>query len=354
MPLSAVDVVSPAFERMKILFEPFRLGQWLRLALVGFLAGEMGQSGGCSVRLPLDLLTSQTSNELQGPISPQRGLLFVIGIVLLVLLVLTLGVILAYLNSRMRFVLFDSVLSGECRIRQFWSRRGVPAFGYFIFQIVLSLVGLMSLVVLVGIPALVVYGLGWFRNPGEHILGFVLAGLILGILFLAWIIVMVLVQVFTKDFVVPQMAIEGVSLSEGWNRLWSQVKDNKGAYAGYLGMKVILRIAAVIATGLATVIVLLVLLIPFGGIALVTVLLAQAAGIGWNPVTIAIAIVFGCVVFLLFLFFACLLAVPSIVFFPAYSMYFFAERYPALHALLYPPPPEPGLSTLSPQSWSGG
>ncbi|HET9216810.1 MAG TPA: hypothetical protein VFR18_07520 [Terriglobia bacterium] len=349
MPLSAVDVVNPAFERMKILFNPFRLGQWLRFALVGFLAGEMGQGGGCSARLPLDVLTSQTSNELQGPISPERGPLFIIGIVLLVLLVLTFGVILAYLNSRMRFVLFDSILSGECRIRHFWSRRGVPAFGYFIFQIVLSLIGLTSLVVLVGIPALIVYGLGWFSNPGQHILGFVLVGSILGMLFLAWVVVMVLVQVLTKDFVVPQMAIDGVSLSEGWNRLWSQVKDNRGAYAGYIGMKIILRIAAVIATGVATVIVLLVLLIPFGGVALVTVLLAQAAGIGWNPLTIAIAIVFGCVVFLLFLFLACLLAVPSIVFFPAYAMYFFAERYPALHALLYLPPAEPDLSTLSPQ-----
>ena len=89
MPLSAVDVVNPAFERMKILFKPFRLGQWVRFALVGFLAGEMGQGGGCSsFRLPLDLLTSQTSNELQGPISPQRGLLLIIGIVLLVLLLI--------------------------------------------------------------------------------------------------------------------------------------------------------------------------------------------------------------------------------------------------------------------------
>lgn len=344
MPLSAVDVVDPAFERMKNLFKPFRLGQWLRLALVGFLAGEMGQGGGWSVRLPLDLLTSQTSNELQGPISPERGVLFFTGIVLLGLLVLIVGVILIYLNSRMRFVLFDSVLTDECRIRQSWNLRGAPAFRYFLFQILLSLIGLMSLAVLFGIPALVVYGLGWFSNPGQHILGFVLAGSILLVLFLAWVTVMVLVQVFTKDFVVPQMAIDDVSVSDGWNRLWVQIKDNKGAYGGYVGMKIILRIAAIIATGIATLIVLLILLIPFGLIALVTVLLAQAAGIGWNPVTIAIAIVFGCFVFLLFLFLAVLLAVPSVVFFPAYSIYFFAERYPPLHALLYPPPPEPDVS----------
>jgi hypothetical protein len=39
------------------------------------------------------------------------------------------------------------------------------------------------------------------------------------------------------------------------------------------------------------------------------------------------------------------------VFFPAYAMYFFAERYPDLHALLYPPPPAaepPPIPPLSP------
>jgi hypothetical protein len=34
------------------------------------------------------------------------------------------------------------------------------------------------------------------------------------------------------------------------------------------------------------------------------------------------------------------------VFFPAYSIYFFASRYPALDALLHPPPPI--LPTASP------
>jgi hypothetical protein len=33
--------------------------------------------------------------------------------------------------------------------------------------------------------------------------------------------------------------------------------------------------------------------------------------------------------------------VPVAVFFPAYAMYFFAERYPALYAVLYPPSPTP-------------
>jgi hypothetical protein len=34
-----------------------------------------------------------------------------------------------------------------------------------------------------------------------------------------------------------------------------------------------------------------------------------------------------------------LISVPVIVFFPAYSIYFFAQRYPPLASLLWPQPP---------------
>jgi hypothetical protein len=349
VPLSAVDVISPALERIKNqLFRPFRFRQWLRLALVGFLAGEMGQGGGCSVRLPLELLNLRSPNQFQGPITP-RGPLFLLLLVLAVLLILVVGVVFAYLNSRMRFVLFDSVVDGECRIRYSWNRRGTEAFGYFIFQIVLSIVGLLSLIVLFGLPVLLAFQLGWFENARQHILGLVLGGVLFFCLFLIWMITLVLVQVLTKDFVIPQMAIEGVSLSEGWSRLWSFMKGDKGSYAGYIGMKILLALAAAFILGIAGLIVLIVLLIPFGLVAILGVVIAAAANIGWNPVTMAIAIVFGAIGFLSLILLVALISVPAIVFFPAYSIYFFAERYPALRALLYPPPPEPDLSNLSPQ-----
>jgi hypothetical protein len=39
-----------------------------------------------------------------------------------------------------------------------------------------------------------------------------------------------------------------------------------------------------------------------------------------------------------------LISVPVIVFFPAYSIYFFAARYPNLSRVVYPaPPPSPPL-----------
>ena len=48
LPISAIDAISPAFQHTKEqLLHPFRVGQWAKLALVGFLCGELS-SGGCN------------------------------------------------------------------------------------------------------------------------------------------------------------------------------------------------------------------------------------------------------------------------------------------------------------------
>ena len=349
MPLSAVDVINPAFERMKhSLFRPFRLRQWFRWALVGLFAGEIGQSSGCTARFPLEMLNTQIPRE-PGPIWPDRSPLFFAGLALVVVLGVVLVIILTYVSSRMRFVLFDGVVDGECRIRHSWNRRGGPAFRYFLFQLLVSAAGLLSIAVLFGLPLLLALRLGWLGNPAAHLLPLVLGAVLLFFLFFGVVIAMLLVHVLTKDFVVPQMAIDDVSVSTGWAHLWSLIKANMATYAGYIGMKILLAIAASVIVGIAGMLIFMILLIPFGGLGLVAVFAGQAAGIGWNPVTIAIAIVYGALCFLLFFVLACLASVPAVFFFPAYATYFFAERYPALHALLYPPPPLTDLSNPSPQ-----
>jgi len=133
---------------------------------------------------------------------------------------------------------------------------------------------------------------------------------------------------------VPQMAFDNVSVGEGWRRLLPMMKSEKGGYAGYIGMKIVLSFAAAVMTFVAALIVFLVLLIPVGGFGAITVLAGRAAGLSWNPLTIAIAIVVGAIVLSALILIAALISVPAIVFFPAYSIHFFAERYPPLHAAL--------------------
>jgi hypothetical protein len=172
------------------------------------------------------------------------------------------------------------------------------------------------------------------------LLPLILGGIALFLLFLALIVVLAVVHVMTKDFVIPQMALEDISAMEGWRTLWLWLKAEKGGYAGYIAMKIGLAIAAAIALGIITLIVFLVLLIPVGGVGVVAVLAGKAAGLTWDVYTITLAVVVGCVVLAVLIFAVALISVPAMVFFPAYSIYFLAARYPALAALLSPPPPD--------------
>lgn len=349
MRFSAVDAINPAFEHTKRqLFQPFRLGQWWRLALVGLLAGELS-SGGFKIpnfsnfnfpRRPgtEHFIAPGFSSPDFGGIDP----VMVAGLIaVLVVAAFVLGILLMYIGSVMRFILFDSVLAKECRIRTGWSRRQAPGFRYFLWKLVYMLALLGGLVVLVGIPAGVALAAGWFNDPAQHMVPLVLGGIALFFALVIFLIAMSVIFVLTKDFVVPQMALEDIGAMEAWSRLWAMMKAEKGSYAGYVGMKIVLAIVASIVMGIVGFILALVILIPVAGVAVAAVLGGKAAGLGWTVGTITLAVVAGCVVLAIFLFVMSLIAVPVIVFFPAYSIYFFAARYPALSVVLYPPPPAP-------------
>jgi len=340
-----VDAINPAIQHTKKqLFQPLRFSQWVRLALVGFLAGELGSGGGCNTNLNLPSTYHQRGSEqflgatwpsqLAGHPAMLAGLiasLIVVGLGLFVLFI--------YINSVMRFILFDSIVAKECHIRQGWVRRRPHGRRFFVWQILLTLVSFAACVVLIGVPLAFAWIVGWFDHPGEHLLPLILGGIVLFLLFLALVLVLAVVHVMTKDFVVPQMALEDISAMEGWRRLWMWLNAEKGGYAGYIALKIGLAIAAGIALAIITVIVFLAVLIPVGGAGVVAVLAGKAAGLSWDVYTITLAVVAACIVLAVLIFVFALISVPAVVFFPAYSIYFLAARYPALAALLSPAPP---------------
>jgi hypothetical protein len=334
MALSAVDAISPAFNRMKRqLFQPFRFAQWIRYAVVGFLAGEVSTAGGCNLRLPFGS-SSQRAGEfqLQAPMAA-RGLLMTAGVAVLVILALVAIVTLLYVSSRMRFVLFDSVIAGECQIARFWSRRGGPALRFFVWQILFGFVLLGIVALLLGGPLAVAFSLGLLRNPRAHLALFILGALVIGLVLLAVVFSAAGVYVLAKDFVVPQIALENVTATQGWQQLWTMMKAEPGSYAGYIGMKVLLSVAAFVIVGVALFIVLLVPILVTGALLVIG---TRSAVLTWNPFTIALAIVFGVILLAALLTIAGLASAPAIVFFPAFSMYFFADRYAPLRAALFP------------------
>ena len=341
MPISCVDAIAPAFQHAKKqLLEPFRASQWLKLAVVGLFAGEL-PSGGCSGgNFQIPTQTGGTHRLLALPGLPQvHPALYAASILALFVAGFVLMMVLLYVNSVMRFVLFDSVVAKQCEVGSSWVRRQREATRFFGWKLLLIAVSVMGLTILVGIPAAIGFAAGWWNDPRQHLVPLILGGVVVFFLLLLFVLLLAVAQMLAKDFVVPQMALEGLSVTESWRRLLLMLKAEKGQYAGYVGLKIVMTIGAAVVFGIIDTIVILVVVIPIGGFGAITVLLGKTAGLTWNAYTITVAILAGCALVSLVLYAISLISVPAIVFFPAYSIHFFAGRYPLLDSLIHPAPP---------------
>jgi hypothetical protein len=338
--LNAVDSISPAFNLTKTnLFNPFRWGFWVRVAILGFLTGEMSSGGGCNFNVPANWNTHRHDNfAAAASVPPFDPHLLLAAIPIIIGVVLVLSLIFMYISSVCRFILLEAVLNGRVSIREGWSRWQGQGVRFFVFRLLFGL----SFFVIVGAVALLILamvGIASFKQTGgpsgAAILAILFGIFVLFIFALPYIIIYVL----AKDFAVPVMALENATFGDAWRRVWAMVRDETGSVAGYLGMKLVLTIAAGVVFGIISFIVLLIILLPVGGMGVLAVLAGKAAGMTWNPLTVTLIVAAATALIALIIFVMSFVSAPVAVFFPAYGLYFFAGRYQPLHDHLFPPPP---------------
>ncbi|HST09678.1 MAG TPA: hypothetical protein VLL05_04830 [Terriglobales bacterium] len=351
MPKSAVDVISTAFAHTADqLAEPFRFGQWARLAVLALATGELSSGSGCgNVFRSFPTQFPKPSHNFMDPKDALSGLGIDPALIATLLLILIGGglilmLVWIYVASVSRFMLFEAVLRKNCdSLSASWQRWQGTGLRYFGWQLALSFISLMVAAVLF-IPLLIPL-LATMRNhqtPGPEVL---LAFLPMIFVFGVFSLVVVLVSVLSKDFVVPLMAIDGVGFLEGWRRLAGMIKSELLSYAGYIGMKIVLAIGASVVFGILSAIAAVFVMLPVAVVGVIVAIMVKGGGLSWNAVTITAAVVAGVIVFAVLTYVVAFACVPAAVFFPAYAMYFFAERFPALHARLYPTaPPAPNPS----------
>jgi len=349
--LSAIDTISVAMDHTKQqLFRPFRWGQWLRLALLGFMTGELSSGGGCGGNFPSSFPTNPQQQKGGGTdqflsatphFDPQMAahIALFIGIALLVFCVIYL--VWMYVGSVYRFILIESIVTKNVSLRAGWHKWQAAGRRFFLWRLVYQFAVFFFFVILIGIPVGFAAVMGWFKDAHDHVLPLVLGGIFVFFLFVLFILATGIGELLGKDFMAPIMALENLDFADSWSRLFAMMKDEKSSYAGYVGMKIVLAIAAGILFGIVITIGVLVVLLPVGGLGLVAVLTGKTAGLTWNPFTVTLAVLVGTFAFALIMFLSSMLSVPVTVYFPAYSIYFFAARYPKLSAWLYPAPPAP-------------
>ena len=344
--LSPVDSFSPAIQRTTgLLFKPFRWNFYWRMAVVAFLTGELG--GGGFNRIPTSFPTDHgrrrggSSEFLQSLPWHLPGALNTVDWVIIgafaVAALIAFILVFLYISSIFRFILFDSVLTGKCSIREGWSRRQREGRKYFQWSLIVMAITLTLLLVVFGTPVLFAWSAGIFHNASQHVLLLVLAGIAMMFLFVAYLLAAGAVHVISRDMLVPMFAFEDISIGEAWERVKHMITADRGGYAGYYGMCILLAMAIGIVFGIIGLILIVVLLIPI--IVIGVMIVAALAATGWNPVGILIAVLLGIVALVVLMFASALVYVPGVIFRQSYGMYFFGARYQPLTPYMYPPPP---------------
>ena len=345
-PLSAVDCIRPAVNTTeKTLFSPFRWATWWRLALLGLATGEAASNGGCNfnggdwskvadamkgTHRQSDFIAQASS--VSTPDFPPEAIATIVAT--LVIGVIVLAFVHLYVSSVARFMLFDAIATGRTRLREGWKRWHSHGLRYFGFQLLFGLVGLAVLCILIGVPALIAWRAGVFSDVKNHV-GTLVGELIifLPLLFFVWVAFAVF-ALFVKDFVIPVMALEALTISESIGKVWSMARAKKSEYTVYVLMKIVMAIVIGIAMAIIMVILMLILIVPV--IIVIVAMVAANPHIFESPVTIAVTVTLAVIALLPLMFIIGLIATPVVVFYQSYVLNFFGSRYAPLWVFMHP------------------
>jgi hypothetical protein len=358
--LSAIDAFGPAFTRVgTLLFQRFRLGIWLKIGFIGLLGGGLVTAGGGGSNLPS---RGMGSGFPQGQPPPEFEHLsrvlrsihladYFHFFVILAAVVIVIALIFQYLFCRFRFILFDTVITGQPTIGRAWNKYGLQANRYFAFWLIYRLVNWLALVEIVGVPLWHAYKNGVFSGDNSLPALFAVFAPI-GLSLLAVSAVFAVASTLAKDFVLPVLALDDFTLGDAWSAVWRVVTSEPGAWAAYMGLK----LGSAFFAGIALAIIFVIAMIPVGIVVGIPVAILVVMGVmvikmgsllGGVILCCIAALLAATGVFCLLL----LLTAPISVFFTSYALYFFGGRYPKLAALLWPQPipPAPQPQTLGVQ-----
>jgi len=250
------------------------------------------------------------------------------------LIIIPVGLVVGYLIARLRFSYFDCVLRGRDRIGEAWSRYHRKALRYLGLSILISLCFWVVLALL-AYHGYIEYHplldrLGTANPPGfmDFWPLIVTALPILGLIGIA----AVLIQIAMSNFVLPHMALEDASISDSIADVWDDFRVEPWQFFLFLILRFLVALVGSIAGVIAIV-------FPFVILALIGAVIVLLLKLASTGLAILLGVPAG--ILLLGILFFALIGVSGTIgtFRRNYALLFYAGRYPALAAVLWPPQP---------------
>ena len=255
--MSVTLPVGQAMDRVKqVLFQPFDIGKWFVIGFCAWLAC-LGEGGGYHGGINYGRHLGHGQHSIRDGFEHARDYVMHniawIAPLAIALIVVSLAfwLVVMWLSSRGRFMFLHCVALNAAEVQVPWARFARAANSLFLFRLVISLIGLVVMLPLVGGLLLVVMRMVLREavNPGGVILAvvLVLAMIAVGIVF--WII-----GRLTKDFVLPLQFLRHSRCLEAWRELRGLLRGNIGNLVLYFLFRIVLAIAiAVVVVGVVLV-----------------------------------------------------------------------------------------------------
>ncbi|MBN1391492.1 MAG: hypothetical protein JW947_01665 [Sedimentisphaerales bacterium] len=246
--ISVIDPIDPAIQRVKqILFRPFDLGRWFIIGFCAWLAylGAGGGGGGGGGNWNASRGPDVHKAEIAENVNAVKeyfwdNLLWIVPTgVIIIAAVICLGLLIAWLSSRGKFMFLHCVAGNKSEVVVPWHKFRAYGNSLFLFRVVLGIIGLA----VIAIPVL---GITVFAIMTEakavpfvvFIPGIILCVLIIFVL----AIVLSIVRKFTFDFVVPIMFLRAANCTAAWREFLTILSVNKARFTLYILFQIVISI----------------------------------------------------------------------------------------------------------------
>jgi hypothetical protein len=214
----AIAALEESLDRTKgLLFSPFRLVFWLKLALVVMLASGLG-GGGNGSRIWDTVSKGGFDTEL----------LVIAAVAFAIILFISL--ILAYVSAVFRFVYIKSLVKGDLRLIDDFKEHAGNGLKLFLFQ-----VAFLVLFILAIVAGAVIVGLTFgFMRSSFIVLPLMIVGITA---FIILVLILTLIMWLIMEFAVPLMYDRGYGIIEAINRLTRLIRSNFWQFIVYVFLK---------------------------------------------------------------------------------------------------------------------
>lgn len=284
----AADAIDETVDETKDFLTPIETGLWARIAVVVFFVGSISLNTSIPP-LPPETFMSLSQANFAVSAALIAGLVVVSAVI---------GLGLLFLSSVFNLVLFQGLMEKEFNLRSLFSQNIGRGLCYMGFQLAALFVGL----IFIAGAVLTVMLESFFIIP-------------IVILLIPLAVISGIVMTLVHDFVLPEMIKSNSGLITSMKTVYGDIRDQVGQVAIYLILKFVLTLAAGIAVSFGSVIIILMLAILLGVPAALLSMIGLQVGL--------VFIVIGAVLFVALITF--LVSVPVNVFFYLYALNVFEK-----------------------------